>query len=115
MMKSRGVDALVNECLINPVLTMGSTFVAYLCVLMSYLYLRYGNVVMDTSYYAVIMAYAFLIGLQICNVFLVPIKSGVATLFVAMSFDPQVLMQEYPDLWDRMVQVYPNVQNAVHA
>ena len=115
MMKDRGVDALVNECLINPVLTMGSTFVAYLCVLMAYLYLRYGNVVVDTNYFAVIMAYAFLIGLQICNVFLVPVKSGVSTLFVAMAFDPAVLQHDYPDLYDRMVRVYPHVQNLIHA
>ncbi|OBT49805.1 hypothetical protein VE04_10220, partial [Pseudogymnoascus sp. 24MN13] len=64
---------------------------------MSYLYLRYGNVIVDTNYYAVIMAYSFVAGLQICNVFLVPIKSGVATLFVAMAFDPAVLQNEYPD------------------
>lgn len=115
MMKDRGIDALVNECLINPVLTMGSVFVAYLCVLLAYLYLRYGDVVMNTSYFAVIMAYAFLIGLQICNVFLVPIKSGVATLFVAMAFDPEVLMREYPDLYQRMITVYPHVQQFIHA
>ncbi|OBT88202.1 hypothetical protein VE02_02444 [Pseudogymnoascus sp. 03VT05] len=115
MMKDRGIDALVNECLINPVLSMGSVFVGYVCVLMSYLYLRYGNVVVDTNYYAVIMAYSFLVGLQICNVFLVPIKSGVATLFVAMAFDPAVLQNEYPDLYDRMVGVYPHVQQLVHA
>lgn len=115
MMKDRGIDALVNECLINPVLSMGSVFVGYVCVLLSYLYLRYGNVVVDTNYYAVIMAYSFLIGLQICNVFMVPIKSGVATIFVAMAFDPAVLQNEYPDLYDRMVGVYPHVQQLVHA
>ena len=115
MMKDRGIDALVNECLINPVLTMGSLFVAYSCVLLAYLYLRFGNIVMETGYYAVIMAFAFLIGLQICNVFLVPIKSGTSTLFVAMAFDPQVLMTQHPELWNRMVDVYPHVQQMVHA
>jgi hypothetical protein len=115
MMKDRGIDALVNECLINPVLTMGSVFVGYLCVLLAYLYLRYGSVVVETQYYAVIMAYSFLVGLQICNIFLVPIKSGVSTLFVAMAFDPAVLQNEYPDLYDRMVAVYPHMQTLVHA
>lgn len=117
MMKSRGVDALVNECLINPVLTMGAVFVAYLCSFLAYLYITFtkpdyneGN-----AFTAVVMAFAFLIGLQICNIFLVPIKSGVATFFVAMAFDPQVLMTEFPDLWQRMIAVYPHVQVAVHA
>lgn len=33
MIKNRGMDALVNECLTGPVFTMGSTFVAYICAL----------------------------------------------------------------------------------
>ncbi|CAL3969977.1 hypothetical protein PZA11_007490 [Diplocarpon coronariae] len=116
MMKDRGIDALVNECLINPVLTMGAVFVAYLCSFLAYLYLNFtapeynqGN-----AFTPVVMAFAFLIGLQIANVFLVPIKSGVSTLFVAMAFDPQVMINEFPDLWTRLVAVYPHVQQAVH-
>ena len=37
MIKQRGIDALVNECLIGPVLSMGATFVAYACALLSFL------------------------------------------------------------------------------
>lgn len=33
MIKNRGIDALINECLIGPVLSMGATFVAYACAL----------------------------------------------------------------------------------
>ncbi|EKD15369.1 uncharacterized protein L3040_001736 [Drepanopeziza brunnea f. sp. 'multigermtubi'] len=117
MMKDRGIDALVNECLINPVLTMGAVFVAYLCSFLAYLYLSFTKPVYNegNAFTAVVMAFSFLIGLQIANIFLVPIKSGVATLFVAMAFDPEVLIYEYPDLWQRMIQVYPHVQQAVHA
>lgn len=39
MIKQRGIDALINECLIGPVLTMGATFVAFACALMAYCYL----------------------------------------------------------------------------
>src|SRR6187402_2695967 len=98
MMKDRGIDALVNECLINPVLTMGAVFVAYLCFSFTKPDYNEGN-----AFTAVIMAFAFLIGLQIANIFLVPIKSGVATFFVAMAFDPQILINEFPDLWIRLV------------
>lgn len=116
MMKDRGVDALVNECLINPVLTMGAVFVAYVCSFLAYLYIQFTDPSYNqgNAFTAVVMAFAFLVGLQICNIFLVPIKSGVATFFVAMAFDPQVLINEYPDLWQRMVGVYPHVQQAVH-
>ncbi len=117
MMKDRGVDALVNECLINPVLTMGAVFVAYLSSFLAYLYLSLtkpdyneGN-----AFTAVVMAFAFLIGLQIANSGLVQFKRGGATVLVAMAFDPQVLINEFPDLWARLIHVYPHVQNAVHA
>ncbi|KAG9234942.1 plasma-membrane choline transporter-domain-containing protein [Amylocarpus encephaloides] len=117
MMKDRGIDALINECLINPVLTMGAVFVAYVCSFLAYLYLAFTKPAYNdgNAFTAVVMAFSFLMGLQICNVFMVPIKSGVATFFVAMAFDPEVLMRDYPDLWQRMVAVYPHVQTMVHA
>lgn len=117
MIKDRGVDALVNECLINPVLTMGAVFVAYLSSLLAFLYLQFTRPSYNdgNAFTVVVMSFAFLIGLQIANIFLVPIKSGAATFFVAMAFDPQVLIMEHPDLWQRMIQVYPHVQVAIHA
>lgn len=33
LIKDRGMDALVNQCLTGPVFTMGATFVAYICAL----------------------------------------------------------------------------------
>lgn len=115
-MKDRGIDVLVNDCLTDPVITMGATFVGYLCALLAYLYLEFTHPAYNehSNYTPVIMAFAFLIGLQICNVFLTPIKSGTATLFVAMGWDPEVLMRDHPDLWARMVAVYPHVQQAIH-
>jgi hypothetical protein len=116
MMKNRGVDALVNECLINPVLTMGAVFVAYVTSFLAYLYITFTKPEYNegNAFTAVIMAFAFLIGLQIANIFLVPIKSGVSTFFVAMAFDPEVLINEYPDLYQRLISVYPHVQQAIH-
>ncbi|KAI9774558.1 MAG: putative choline transporter, neither null mutation nor overexpression affects choline transport [Geoglossum simile] len=117
MMKDRGIDALVNDCLIDPVLTMGSIAVGYLCALLAFLYLQFTSPTYnsDGSFTPVIMAFSFLIGLQICNVFMVPLKSGTATFFVAAAWDPQVLITEFPDLYQRMVAVYPHVQHAIHA
>lgn len=117
MMKDRGIDALVNDCLTSPVLTMGSVFVAYLCALLAYLYLEFTKPGYNQNsgvFTPVIMAFAFLIGLQICQIFVTPIGAGIDTIFVAMAWDPQVLVQEHPDLWNRLVQVYPHVQDALH-
>ncbi|CAG8354462.1 unnamed protein product [Penicillium salamii] len=117
MMRDRGIDALVQDCLMGPVLTMGSTFVAYVCALLSYLYLQFTKPEYnkDGNFTAVIMAFAFLIGLQVCQVFMTPIGSGVETIFVAMGWDPQVMINDHPDIYYKLVELYPQVQQAVHA
>lgn len=118
MMKDRGIDALVNDCLTGPVLTMGSLFVGYLSALLAYLYLEFTKPAYNQNngtFTPVIIAFAFLIGLQICQIFMTPIGSGIDTLFVAMAWDPQVLVLEHPDLWQKLVQVYPHIQNSIHA
>jgi len=117
LIKDRGIDALVNECLIGPVLTMGATFVAYACALLAYLYLAFTKPAYNSNgdFTPVVIAYAFLIGLQIAQCFTVPLSSGIDTLFVAAAWDPEALMREHPDLYARMVAVYPHVQQAIHA
>ena len=85
--------------------------------LLAYLYLQftkpgYNN---DGNFTAVIMAFAFLIGLQICQVFMTPIGSGVETIFVAMGWDPQVMINDHPEIYYKLVELYPQVQQAVHA
>jgi hypothetical protein len=117
MIKNCGIDALVNECLIGPVLTMGATFIAYACALLAYLYLIFTSPAYNSSgtYILVVVAFAFLIGLQICNIFITPIASGIDTIFVASAWDPEVLIRDHPDLYGRMVAAYPHVQQSIHA
>ncbi|KAK3325918.1 plasma-membrane choline transporter-domain-containing protein [Apodospora peruviana] len=117
MIKDRGIDALINECLIGPVLSMGATFVAYACAFLAYLYLVFTKPAYndDGGFTPVVVAFSFLIGLQICNVFTTPLSSGIDTLFVAMAWDPEVMIRDHPDLYHQMVHVYPHVQQAIHA
>ena len=117
MMKDRGIDALVNDCLVGPVLTMGSLFVAYLCALLSYLYLEFTHPAYNQGreFTPVIMAFAFLIGLQVCQIFMTPISSGVDTIFVAMGWDPQIAATDHPEFWNKLVRTYPRVQQIIQA
>ncbi|KJX95679.1 protein pns1 [Zymoseptoria brevis] len=117
MIKDRGIDALINECLVGPVLSMGCLFVAVCCALVAYIYLDVTDPAYNEggAFTGVIVVYAFLIGLQIAGCFVVPINSGIDTIFVGMGWDPQCLMQQHGDLYQRMVQVYPHVQQAIHA
>ncbi|KAK3374141.1 plasma-membrane choline transporter-domain-containing protein [Lasiosphaeria ovina] len=117
MIKDRGIDALINECLIGPVLSMGATFVGYACALLSYVYMVLTHPAYNSGggFTPVVVAFSFLIGLQICNIFTTPLSSGIDTIFVASAWDPDVLMRDHPDLYNQMVQVYPHVQEAIHA
>ncbi|KAI9678274.1 MAG: putative choline transporter, neither null mutation nor overexpression affects choline transport [Caeruleum heppii] len=117
MMKDRGIDALVNDCLIDPVLSLGASLIGYLSAFLAYLYLTFTAPAYNAgdTYTPVVMAFSFLIGAQMCNVFTTPIKSGTATFFVAAAWDPEVLMRDFPDLYARIVAVYPRVQQAIHA
>lgn len=117
MIRDRGIDALVNECLVGPVLATGGLCVAYACGFIAYLYLVLTRPAYnaDGGYTPVILSFSFLIGLQICNVFTTPLSSGIDTIFVAMAWDPEVMMRDHPDLYARMVGVYPHIQMAIHA
>ncbi|CRK22013.1 hypothetical protein BN1723_012532 [Verticillium longisporum] len=117
MIKDRGIDALVNECLIGPVLSFGATFIGYACALLAFLYLQFTDPAYnsDGGYTPVIVAFSFLIGLQIANIFTTPISSGINAIFVASAWDPEVMMRDHPQLYQDMVRVYPKVQEAIHA
>lgn len=117
MIKDRGIDALINECLIGPVFAFGALFVGYVCALFAYLYVIFTDPPYNSGggYTPLIVAFAFLIGLQMANVFTTPLSSGIDTIFVATAWDPEVLMRKHTDLYDEMVRVYPEVQIAVHA
>ncbi|DAA77951.1 TPA_exp: Uncharacterized protein A8136_5654 [Trichophyton benhamiae CBS 112371] len=115
MIKDRGFDALINDCLIGPVLSFGALFIAYACALLAYLYLLFTNPAYNTDgkYTPFIVAFSFLIGFQIANVFTTPLSSGIDTIFVAAGWNPQVMYHEHPELYNEMVQVYPRVQQMI--
>lgn len=115
MIKDRGIDALVNECLIGPVLSFGALFIAYVCTLLAYLYLQFTDPAYNSEgqYTPVVLAFSFLIGFQIANIFTTPISSGIETIFVAAGWDPQVLWRDHPELYNEMVRVYPKVQQVI--
>ncbi|KAF4962387.1 hypothetical protein FSARC_9531 [Fusarium sarcochroum] len=115
MIKDRGIDALINDCLIGPVLSFGALFIAYACALLAYLYLYFTDPPYnsDGQYTAVVVAFSFLIGFQIANIFTTPISSGVDTIFVAAGWDPQVMWRDHPELYQEMCRVYPKVQQVI--
>jgi tellurite resistance protein TehA-like permease len=115
--KNRGFDALINLCLIGPVLNLGAMFIGFSSALLAYLYVLFTDPAYNKTgtFTPVILAFSFLVGVQICNVFTVPISSGVDTIFVASAWDPEVLQRDHPDLYAEMLSVYPQLATAIHA
>ncbi|KAK2871599.1 putative choline transporter, neither null mutation nor overexpression affects choline transport [Arthroderma sp. PD_2] len=115
MIKDRGFDALINDCLIGPVLSFGALFIGYACALLAYLYLLFTDPPYnsDGGYTPFVVAFSFLIGFQIANIFTTPLSSGIEAIFVAAGWDPQVMYHEHPELYQEMVKVYPRVQQMI--
>lgn len=51
------------------------------------------------------MAIAFFIGLQVANTTVVPLSSGVATLFVCLAKHEEILKRRYPELYEEIEKV----------
>jgi hypothetical protein len=116
LFKDRGIDALINDCLVDSVLSAGAVAIAFASMLVSYIYLvvtapAYNA---DGSYTPVFLAFSFLIGLQVANIANVVLQSGVATFFVAMAEAPQAMAENNPALYARILQAYPRVAYSLH-
>ncbi|PGH18706.1 hypothetical protein AJ80_04359 [Polytolypa hystricis UAMH7299] len=116
MLKDQGVDAMINDCLVGPVLTMGSVFVAYACVLSSYLYMQFADLPynFDGHFTPVVMGFSFLIGFQVGQIFLTPFGSGVDTLFFGMARDPQIVVHEQRALWGAVKHEYAKAEEILN-
>jgi Plasma-membrane choline transporter len=95
---------------------MGAFFVGFSTGLFAYLYLIFTTPTFnaDGSFTGVIIFFAFIIGLQLCNIFTTPLSSGIDTIFVASAWDPEVLQREHPDVFAQMLTVYPPLAQAMH-
>ncbi|EIW81912.1 DUF580-domain-containing protein [Coniophora puteana RWD-64-598 SS2] len=117
MFKDRGIDALVNDSLVNHVIAFGGYCVGLLCALLSYLYLHFDkpSYNSDGSYTAPVMIFGFLIGLMCSLTLGTSIEAGVSTIFVGLGEDPQVLAIRSPELFAAVAATYPQVVRGVGA
>jgi hypothetical protein len=115
LVKTRGIDAIINDSLIANVLSAGSVFIAYITALLAYLYLKYTAPAYNVGggYTPIVMAISFLVGLQIGNTAVQAIASGVATLFVCTAENPEILREYFPALFQEMSRVYPQIMSPV--
>jgi hypothetical protein len=108
--KSRGIDAIINDCLVGNVLGMGGLFIGLLvggigCL---FVFMLHG-IPNEPVYYIVIGVAGLLIGLIEFGVLASVIDSGVTTTFVCLAEDPQALAATKPQLYREIQRVYPEV------
>ncbi|KAK4702786.1 hypothetical protein P7C70_g3436, partial [Phenoliferia sp. Uapishka_3] len=124
LFRDRGIDALVNDLLINNIWTFGSYAVGALCSAFAFIYLK----VVHPSYVenngnikSAVMGYAFMVGFTICHTafgfyflherysLLTSNVLGASTIFVGLAEDPQALAERDPELFECIRQTYPKV------
>ena len=112
MIRTKGIDALINDSLINSALGFYSLFVSYISTLFAFLYLRFTKPSYNSTgaFNGAFLAFAFVISLQICNITNEVINSGVSTFFIALANDPEVFQMSYPNEFDEIFRAYPEVQ-----
>ncbi|KAI3405368.1 PNS1 [Candida oxycetoniae] len=116
LFRFKGIDVLVNDMFITNALNFYTLFVAYLSSLLAYLYLKFTKPGYNENgdYYAPVVAFTFLISMQITNITLSVIQSGVATFFVCLSKDPEVLqMSQRAELFNEIQNNYPEVYQKI--
>lgn len=111
MLRYKGFDALINDCLIGTALNFYNLFVAYVAALFVFLYLRYTAPSYNSSggFYGPMVAFSFLISGQISNIVNTFILSGTSTFFLSLARDPEVFRLSYPEKFDEVFRNYPEV------
>lgn len=117
LMKRKGMDALINDSIIGTSINFFAVFVGYLTALLTWLYLKYTAPEYNSggSYTAPLIAFSFLISMQISRVSLTVIDSGVSTFFVALAKDPEVFQMTNRDKFDEIFRNYPQVLNKLNS
>ncbi|VVT51863.1 uncharacterized protein SAPINGB_P003238 [Magnusiomyces paraingens] len=116
VIRARGIDALINDCLIDHLLTFTQMLLGYLCAMMGYCFLRFTRPRYNSSggYFAIITMYSMFIGIQVGATVMVAVRAGTATLFVALAKDPEVFRLSYPDTYHKMLETYPAVREKLN-
>ncbi|KAF9581658.1 putative choline transporter, neither null mutation nor overexpression affects choline transport [Lunasporangiospora selenospora] len=118
MIKDRGVDAIVNDSLVGNVLAMGTLMIGILSGLYGYLFIK----VVQPSFYDKedetlvvfgVIFVEFILGVVMMSVPNNVLDSGVTTTFVALAEDPQTLYRTKPDLYNAIIQDYPEISRNV--
>jgi Plasma-membrane choline transporter len=103
LIRSHGIEAIINDDLIVPVLTMGCVAGGLVCGAVGGLMALSLEMAVYIPYMAVL---GFLIGFIMMIVALSVVESGVVTIFVCFALDPEALRRNNPHLYHKFTSTY---------
>ncbi|KAJ3054888.1 putative choline transporter, neither null mutation nor overexpression affects choline transport [Rhizophlyctis rosea] len=110
LVKSHGIDAIINDNLVGNVLSIGALLIGLITAFVGYLYVQLSpSIPNDTPTFIIIALVAFFIGFSEFSILANVIDSGVTTTFVCLAEDPEALRRTKPQLYDSILHVYPEV------
>jgi len=102
LVKSHGVDAIINDNLISGVLLMGSIMGGIVSAIVGGLV----ALAIARDWWIALAVICFLIGMSLVMLTMEVVESGVATIFVCFAMDPQALNRNAPDLYRTFTETY---------
>ncbi|RUS26141.1 hypothetical protein BC938DRAFT_471185 [Jimgerdemannia flammicorona] len=90
---------------------MGIILIGAITALFSYAYVEWVKPTFNAggNYTVVLVLICFLLGIMMATIVANVIDSGVATTFVALAEDPEALRRTKPELYQRIVQTWPQI------
>ncbi|KAI8063901.1 plasma-membrane choline transporter-domain-containing protein [Gongronella butleri] len=115
LIKDRGIEAMINDNLINNVLFLGALLVAVLTSLLGYLYLLVDQPAYNQTgnMTPVIVLICFIVGLSMFSTVAIVISCGVSTTYVCLAEDPQALQRTQPKLFEMIRQTWPRIVQGI--
>lgn len=105
LIKSHGIDAVINDNLISGVLLMGSILAGILCAVVGGLI----ALAWAPAYWVILAAACFVIGVSLVMLTMEVVESGVATIFVCFAMDAPALQRTSPELYRTFTETYHGV------
>ncbi|KAJ1554072.1 putative choline transporter, neither null mutation nor overexpression affects choline transport, partial [Nowakowskiella sp. JEL0078] len=119
LIKFRGLDLVINDSLTNSILALGGFYsgliTSGITYLLGFVVFAHPEIMMESisstesTSLKLLMVFSFFIGFVQFMVLAGIIKSGMATTFVCLAQDPQILAERQPALYSKIQETYSTV------
>jgi len=105
LVKSNGVDAIINDSLISGVLLMGAFLGGAFTAIIGSLF----ALALIPSQWYLLGVFAFIIGMSVTMLSMEVIESAVCTVFVSFALDSGIMQRNQPELYGQFISTFPGV------